>query len=991
MSRSWLKRLLKKSRPLSRSARRHSLTLETLEDRTVPTFLPAVTFPVGVLPGAVTVADFNNDGKLDLAVVNQGPISTSTPQSSVSVLLGNGNGSFQPAVTTALLNGRAGNGNALSVVTGDFNGHGLSDVALTTSGGPAGPAVEVLLGKGDGSFQPNHLTLPVGQTPLSVAAGDFDHNGTLDLVTANSNGTASVLLGNGDGSFRPRTDLTVGAAPRSVAVGDFNGDGKLDVAVAQQLSDTVSILLGNGDGTFARPLVFTASGANFTPDSMLVRDVNGDGKLDLTIKSISFLDSDAFQVGVLLGNGDGTFRAPLLAPAQPDGSGDLALGDFNGDGKLDVAVAAQLGAPTGDLSVFFGNGDGTFQPNLRMDLPTGGNDPKGVAAVDLNGDGLADLVATNASSGTVGVLLSTSPGATPTITATFSVDGTLRVTGDDQDNTIVVSRDAAGNILVNGGAVPIQGGPATVANTSLILLNGGAGNDRLTLDETNGAVPVARLDGGAGDDVLTGGSAGDVFDGAAGNDTMIGGAGSDTFVWSPGDGSDTVEGGGGKVDALTFNGSDLAEKFDVSANGSHVRLTRDLGAVTMDVSGVEAIEVNAAGGADTITVGDLSGTDAREVNVDLGAADGAADAVVVNGTDRDDAVQILAGFIDQTPITVLGLSPRVDIAGAEGANDTLRVNTLGGNDVVDSSGLPAGEIGLTVDLGDGQVTATRTTLDTSAATTVSGPAVTLTATVTSAAGVPTGTVTFLDGTTVLGTARIGTDGQAVLKVSLAVGSHALTASFAGTGGFADSTSAAVTETVNRAATTVALASSVNPAATGQAVTFTARVAVVAPGAGAPSGTVTFKDGNAVLGTATVGRDGTATLTTSFAAAGGHVITAVYSGDSNFVGSSQALTEQVKAHKQTTTFLSASANPARVGQAVTFTATVRNLSGTGTPTGTVTFFVGNTVVARVRLDASGRARLTGFFSVAGRFTIRAVYSGDAIFDTSSQSLIEQVNR
>ena len=171
-----------------------------------------------------------------------------------------------------------------------------------------------------------------------------------------------MLLGNGDGTFRPRIDLAVGGAPRAVAVGDFNGDGRLDVATAQQLSDTVSVLLGHGDGTFARPLVFAASGQNFTPSSLAVGDVNGDGRLDLVIKSISFLDSDAFQVGVLLGNGDGTFQGPILAPAQPDGSGDLALGDFNNDGRMDAAVADQLGAPTGDLSVFFGNGDGTFQP-----------------------------------------------------------------------------------------------------------------------------------------------------------------------------------------------------------------------------------------------------------------------------------------------------------------------------------------------------------------------------------------------------------------------------------------------------------------------------------------------------------------------------------------------------------------------------------------------------------------------------------------------------
>jgi hypothetical protein len=193
---------------------------------------------------------------------------------------------------------------------------------------------------------------------------------------------------------------------------------------------------------------------------------------------------------------------------------------------------------------------------------------------------------------------------------------------------------------------------------------------------------------------------------------------------------------------------------------------------------------------------------------------------------------------------------------------------------------------------------------------------------------------------------------------------------------------------------LALGSSVNPAATGQAVTFTAKVAAVAPGGGTPTGAVTFKEGNVVLGTVAVGTGGTATFTTSFAATGGHVITAVYSGDPIFVASSQVLTEQVNApiiHKATTTALSASANPGVVGRAVTFTATVRDPSGTGTPAGTVTFFVGNTVVARVTLNTNGQARFTGVFSRAGQFTIRAVYSGDATFDASSRSLIEQINR
>jgi Bacterial Ig-like domain (group 3)/Domain of unknown function (DUF4214)/RTX calcium-binding nonapeptide repeat (4 copies) len=479
------------------------------------------------------------------------------------------------------------------------------------------------------------------------------------------------------------------------------------------------------------------------------------------------------------------------------------------------------------------------------------------------------------------------------VTATFSA-GTLRVAGDELDNTIVVSRNAAGTILVNGDGGPVLLQGVTVANTDLILLNGGAGNDSLALDETNGALPLARLDGGAGNDVLIGGSVGDVFDGAGGDDTLFGGAGNDTFVWSPGDGSDVVEGQGGS-DTLVFNGSDLAEKFDLSADGKRVRFTRDIGNVTMDLHSVEAIDLNAFGGADTITVNDLFDPGVLQVNLDLsgsaGGGDGQADAVILNGSDRDDVAQITA-FGNPTRIAVRGLSPEVDIAGADAASDTLTVNTLGGKDVVDTSGLPADLIGLTVDLGDGQAVATTTTLRTSTALAVFGQVELLGATVNAPSGTPTGTVTFLDGNTVLGTAPVNAAGQATLTVSLGVGSHALTASFAGTGDFAGSASAAAAVTVNRAATAVALSSSVNPAVTGQAVTFRATVAAVAPGAGTPTGTVTFQDGDAVLGTVAVGVDGLATLTTRFATAGGHAITAVYSGDQNFVASSQVLTETV---------------------------------------------------------------------------------------------------
>jgi Ca2+-binding RTX toxin-like protein len=451
--------------------------------------------------------------------------------------------------------------------------------------------------------------------------------------------------------------------------------------------------------------------------------------------------------------------------------------------------------------------------------------------------------------------------AVPAVVAVFSPGAAaLTVFGDDADDTIVVARDAAGKLLVNDGAVPILGGTPTVANTMSMSLFGQGGNDTITLDEANGALPRALLFGGDGDDTLTGGSGDDQLFGQAGNDTLLGkggsdmlfggdgddvliggtgddlvfgqagddrmiwnpgegtdtneggdgtdtvevnggngaetftatpngtrvrfdrvtpapfsidigtseklvvnmnggadtftgsnglaaliqltvdggagndtitggdgddtifggdgndvidggrgndeafmGAGDDTFVWDPGDGSDLVEGQDG-IDTMQFNGANIAEQVDISANGSRVRFTRDVGTIVMDVAGTERINFAARGGADTIKVHDLSGTSVTEVNVDLagtpgsGVGDGAADNVIVFGTEGNDAMSILG---DASGTSVLGLAARVNIAGVEAANDRLTIMALGGDDAVEASNLTADAIALTEDGGDG--------------------------------------------------------------------------------------------------------------------------------------------------------------------------------------------------------------------------------------------------------------------------------------------------
>ena len=239
------------------------------------------------------------------------------------------------------------------------------------------------------------------------------------------------------------------------------------------------------------------------------------------------------------------------------------------------------------------------------------------------------------------------------------------------------------------------------------------GDDSVRIDESNGvftdAIPTT-MDGGPGNDTIAGGSGNetliggdgnDVIDGNKGNDTALLGAGDDVFVWDPGDGSDIVEGGDGRSDTMRFNGAGVAEQFTLSANGNRLRLFRDVGNITMDTAGVEQVDLNALGGADLVTVDDLSGTDVNSVNVDLAGSlggttgDGAVDRVVMNGTAADDRIGVSG---DSGQVKVDGLAPVVTISNPE-ATDHVEFNELQGNDTVSTAGLVAGTIQVFIDGG----------------------------------------------------------------------------------------------------------------------------------------------------------------------------------------------------------------------------------------------------------------------------------------------------
>ena len=278
--------------------------------------------------------------------------------------------------------------------------------------------------------------------------------------------------------------------------------------------------------------------------------------------------------------------------------------------------------------------------------------------------------------------------------------------GDGQADTVVVDGTAAADAFTisgSGTTVNVAGPSTTVhithaegANDSLHVFSLG-GNDTINASALQAGAISLTEDGGDGDDILIGSQGNDQIEGGRGNDTMFGGAGDDVFTWDAGDGSDLIEGQGGH-DTMEFDGANVSEHIDISANGSRVRFFRDIGNITMDLHGVEQIDFNAKGGADTVTVNDLSGTDVTQVNIDLGASDGAADTVIVNGTAGDDVI-LAAGDASATDVT--GLAAAVHITGAEAANDQLLINALAGDDVVAANGLSAAAIQLKEDGGDG--------------------------------------------------------------------------------------------------------------------------------------------------------------------------------------------------------------------------------------------------------------------------------------------------
>jgi hypothetical protein len=363
---------------------------------------------------------------------------------------------------------------ATSLAIGDVNGDGITDLVVANFQGVHGGngEVSVLLGNADGTFQPALTFGSNGWLATSVAIGDLNGDGKLDLVVTNdcitagncpgSVGSVSVLLGNGDGTFQPAVSYSTGAYyADTVAIGDVNGDGIPDLVVgnfcqtANQYGCTstgaVSILLGNGDGTFQSPTIFNSGG--YWADSVAITDLNGDGFPDLVV--VNWCTGNQYgecgqpegAVSVLLGNGDGTVQPAVNYSAGGYYAQGLAIGDLNGDGHLDLAVGScsplngECGYTIpGNVGVLLGNGDGTFQPVVTY--YSGGSSPRSITIADMNGDGIPDLVVANATDCDfcdygVGVLLGRGKG-------TFDAGSTYLAGGAGADSVAITDLNGDG-------------------------------------------------------------------------------------------------------------------------------------------------------------------------------------------------------------------------------------------------------------------------------------------------------------------------------------------------------------------------------------------------------------------------------------------------------------------------------------------------------------------------------------------------------------------
>jgi hypothetical protein len=747
------------------------------------------------------------------------------------------------------------------LVVDDVNGDGKLDLIFCPQT-YSSAQITVLPGVGNGTFGAPIASVTVTAGSQTPVTGDFNGDGKRDLLIGN------VLFGNGDGTFTlgpavPAANPIVG----SVAIGDFNKDGKDDLAVYTPVG--VSIYIGNGNGTFtAFGPTYAGIHGGFTLD---VTDIDGDGNLDLVVgqgQSGIYVPPPNSEIGItsfLMGNGDGTFRG-TPAYGHDTGSGlhgAFAAGDFNGDGNMDVLGIASnpLGDSVSGLQMLIGDGKGTLTPQTINTSVL----PSFVVAADVTGDGKLDaltLSSTTDISGNNNLVFSVLNGKGD---GTFAAPVSYPVASSAASSASYL---ALGDTRASGklDAVINQGG------SLYYLRNNGDGTfaSAALIDTESGiqALTVADVNGDGKADI--------VAMSVVTSPSSINTTGSILVYLSHGDGTFAAP----VTLASVANGQDMIVA-DVNKDSKP-----DILVLFSDpTSGLFSLNALLGHGDGTFAPAVSSPLNGQAL-VSLAAADVNGDGnpdILIGACCGSTLASIALGNGDGTFATNYGLSigPSTNAVGFADLNNDGRPDLLlATNQTLVTSLNEFGSAIITK-------TPSTTSLTASPINPTAGQSVTFTATVapSSGSGTPTGTVTFLDGTTSLGTGTLNAQGVATFATStLAAGPHTITASYGGDGTFANSTSSAVSVTVNAVVTKVStatgLSSSASPIISGQSVTFTATV-TPSSGTAVPTGTVTFTDGSANLGTGILNAQGVATFATSSLSVGTQMITASYGGDSNF--------------------------------------------------------------------------------------------------------------
>ena len=961
------------------------------------TFLQQPPFAIGG-PGAtkrsvaIASAYLNGDNNLDVVTGDATPPSPGPDSSTISVLLGNGDGTFQPKVNYQ----GCTVGSALQILLADFNRDGNTDIALGCSDGANGGLV-IILGNGDGSFQ-TPVSYSTGDV-ASISMGDFNGDGLLDIaVSDKSQQNVTFFTGNGDGTFtKDPFTISTHTSTRGVVVADFNKDGIDDVAYAVASSVPSSTLfdlyvaLSNGDGTFN---VSTTAAASQIGEFLTSGDTNADNNPDIVSATISRPGTGQPNVGnslfVLLGNGDGTFQSPVTYVS--DIPSDPHLADVNGDGVPDIIAGGSTGA-----LVYIGNGDGTFK-NYQEPTIGGFALTYAVNAGDYNNKGNADLIGTDADSARAAVSLSQ---VTQTSTASALTSVAVFPLGSGIHNVDAAYSGDGIYVGSTSSTVPLTAAPV---NTSLTLTVSPSTSILSGQPETLTAVlspytvgppttttdtePVNFFSGttllGAG--TLSGGVA------TLTTSALPLGADSITAVY-PGDSNYNSS----TSTSVTTTVSNIVLSSSVNPSTYTQSVT-----FTATVPSGTAGSVTFLDGSNTIGTGVISGTTASLAISTL--AGGSHNITAKFGTDTSNViVQVVNKATPTVTVTTSGASTygsSVTITASVPAGVTGTIAFTSGSISLGSGTIASGAVSVTTTVltppsdvitatygGDsnynsatGTVTQTvskaspTSTLTSSTNPSVVNGSVTFTDTLSSNV---TGTVSFTSGSTVLGSATV-TNGVATLATSsLPVGSDPITATYSGDSNY-NSSVANLTQTVNKMSPAVTVTTS-GASVFGQTVTITASIPV------GPTGTITITSGGVTLGSGTLtSSNGTVVITTTALPVGSDVITASYGGDS-LNNSATGTTTQTVTKATPSVALTSSANPSTFGQSVTFTATLPTNA-----TGTVTFTSGSTALGTITL-ASGTAAVSTSALPAGSDPITATYNGDSNNTNATGSLSQTVNK